>query len=208
MSAGRTVNSQSQDWCTPPKYVKAILEMFNGNIELDPCSNTSSVVDAKIEYIFPQHDGLIEIWDFKTIYVNPPYGVDRARGTTIKHWLKKCAEAHKEYDSEVLALVPVATNTSHWKDYVFGEASAICFLYDTRLKFLVNNTTNNKGAPMSCCMVYWGHKIKKFRSIFLKFGAVVNISDLLEHQIGYYRETSQISLFRKEENDSAIYDFG
>ncbi len=177
MSAGRTVNSQSQEWCTPPKYVQAVSEMFDGNIELDPCSSHSAIVHAKTEYILPQHDGLAESWDFKTIYINPPYGADRERGTTIKDWLKKCAEAREKYCSEVLALVPVATNTVHWKKYVFGRATAICFLYDTRLQFLVDGTTKNKGAPMSCCMIYWGHKIDRFRKIFLKFGAVVNVSD-------------------------------
>ena len=33
MSAGRKVNSLSQHWCTPRKYVEAINEMFHENIE-------------------------------------------------------------------------------------------------------------------------------------------------------------------------------
>ena len=206
MSAGRTVNSQSQDWCTPPKYVKAVKEMFDGIIELDPCSNKNSVVHAETEYILPQKDGLNESWDYKTIYINPPYGADRNRGTTIKDWLKNCSDAHKNYDTEVLALVPVATNTAHWKHYVFGKAASICFLYDTRLKFLVNGSTNNKGAPMSCCMIYWGHKVEKFRNIFMKFGAVVNITDLKNHRIGYYKDSAQINLFEQEDqSNSAIH---
>ena len=178
MSAGRTVNSLSQDWCTPPKYVKAINEMFDNNIELDPCSNESSIVNAKTNYILPTNDGLAKEWNSKTIYINPPYGADRSRGTTIKNWLKKCYESNKKCKSEILALVPVATNTGHWKHYVFGKAAAVCFLYDTRLKFLINGSTVNKGAPMSCCMIYWGENYDKFFDIFIKFGAVVNIRDL------------------------------
>ena len=180
MSAGRSVNSLSQDWCTPPKYVKAIKEMFSGEIDLDPCSNSCSIVHAKTEYSLPKDDGLAKEWNFKTIYINPPYGADRTRGTTIKDWLRKCAEAHQRYSSEVLALVPVATNTAHWKHYVFGKASTICFLYDTRLKFLINGTTDNKGAPMSCAMIYWGGNISKFKKLFMEFGAVVNISDIID----------------------------
>lgn len=177
--AGRSVNSQSQDWCTPPKYVEAVRSMFNGKIELDPCSNSSSIVHARVEFILPKHDGFFEDWNFKTIYINPPYGADRERGTTIKNWIQKCAETHKKYDSEILALIPVATNTAHWKHYIFGKAAAICFLYDTRLKFLVNGTTDNKGAPMACCMVYWGKNIDNFRNVFEHFGAVANISELI-----------------------------
>ena len=183
MSAGRTVNTLSQHWCTPQKYVDAVKKMFDDSIELDPCSNSDSIVNAQVEYMLPENDGLSETWNFKTIYVNPPYGADRIRGTTIKNWLRKCVGANRKYGSEILALIPVATNTTHWKYYVFGEAAAICFLYDTRLKFIINGDDDNKGAPMACCMVYWGNNVSKFRSIFHLFGAVINISDLMEKRI-------------------------
>lgn len=198
MSAGRKVNSLSQHWCTPQKYVNAIMEMFDDNIELDPCSNVFSIVNANVEYTLPQCDGLLENWNYRTIYVNPPYGADRIRGTTIKNWLKKCVDAHKRYGSEVLALIPVATNTAHWKYFIFGEASSICFLYDTRLKFIINGDDDNKGAPMACCMVYWGNNVSKFQSIFLKYGAVVNINNLIGKKIA--RKVEQNSLFQEEYN--------
>jgi hypothetical protein len=178
MSAGRKANTLSQHWCTPRKYTEAVKDLF-GNVELDPCSNEFSTVNANVEYSLPQNDGLLKDWNFRTIYANPPYGADRIRGTTIKSWLKKCSEAHKKYNSEVLALIPVATNTAHWKFYVFGEAASICFLYDTRLKFVINGNDSNKGAPMACCMVYWGSDVLKFNSVFQRFGAVVDIANLI-----------------------------
>jgi len=178
VTAGRTVNSQSVDWCTPQKYVDAVKRVFDGKIALDPCSNQWSVVAAETEYSLPEHDGLRESWDFPTIYVNPPYGADKERGTTIKHWLYKCAHAHKHYGAEVLALVPVATNTRHWKEYVWGRATAVCFLYDTRLRFLVEGKDEGKGAPMSCAMVYWNKNIEKFLDVFSEFGAVVDLRPL------------------------------
>lgn len=178
MSAGRKINSQSQDWGTPANYVQAVKEFFGGEIDLDPCSNLYSIVNAKMEYRLPEHDGLKEGWNYKRIYVNPPYGLDRKRGTGIKNWLYRCALAHKSYGSEVLALVPVATNTGHWKKYVFGKARSMCFLYDTRLKFLVNGENGGKGAPMSCAMVYWGIDHDKFAFIFTKFGAVLSLKEV------------------------------
>jgi hypothetical protein len=178
MSAGRNINSQSQDWGTPANYVQAVKEFFAGVIDLDPCSNQWSIVKANREYRLPEHDGLKENWNYERIYVNPPYGLDRKRGTGIKNWLYRCALAHKTYGSEVLALVPVATNTGHWKKYVFGKAHSICFLYDTRLKFLVNGENGGKGAPMSCAMVYWGTDHARFASIFAKFGAVLSLKEV------------------------------
>lgn len=195
MTAGRTVNSQSVDWCTPPKYVDAVRRVFRGRIALDPCSNEWSIVKAETEYQLPEHNGLRETWDFPTIYVNPPYGSDKERGTTIKHWLYKCAHAHKYYGSEVLALVPVATNTSHWKEYVWGRATAVCFLYDTRLRFLVEGEDKGKGAPMACAMIYWNKNIVSFMEVFGQFGAVVDLRPLQGKIIGRRAKLHQPRLF-------------
>ena len=195
MTAGRTVNSQSVNWCTPPKYVNAVRRVFNDKIALDPCSNEWSIVNAETEYRLPDQDGLRESWDFPSIYVNPPYGSDKERRTTIKDWLYKCAHAHKHYGSEVLALVPVATNTSHWKEYVWGRATAVCFLYDTRLRFLVEGKDEGKGAPMSCAMIYWNKSIDKFLEVFNELGAVVDLRPLEGKAIGDRSRLQQPQLF-------------
>ena len=195
MTAGRTLNSQSVNWCTPPKYVDAVRKVFGGKIALDPCSNEWSIVNAEMEYRLPEHDGLRESWDYHTIYVNPPYGSDKERRTTIKHWLYKCALAHKHHGSEVLALVPVATNTSHWKKYVWGRATAVCFLYDTRLRFLVEGKDEGKGAPMSCAMIYWNENMDVFLDVFNEFGAVVDLQPLQGRLIGEKSKSLQTKLF-------------
>lgn len=191
MTAGRRVNTLSQSWGTPPKYVNAVKRFWGGHISLDPCSNAYSIVHADEEYCLPYKDGLKESWNRPTIYVNPPYGADRERGTTIKDWLARCSDANERFKSEVIALIPVAPNTSHWKKYVFGKASSICFLYDTRLRFLENGIDTGKGAPMACCLVYWGNETMRFFENFIEYGAVVDILNLKKESIGldkYYPE--------------------
>ena len=183
MSAGRTINTLSQDWGTPDKYIAAVKRVFGGGIELDPCSNQYSLVGAEVEYRLPKRDGLKESWSFQKIFVNPPYGIDQERGTSIKHWLYRCATAHSQYNSEVIALVPVATNTGHWKKYVFGCATAVCFLYDTRLRFLIAGRDEGKGAPMSCAMIYWGDNFNNFFDVFIQHGAVIDLRPLIAKQI-------------------------
>ncbi len=195
MTAGRNINTKSQDWGTPEKYVKAVKQVFGGKIHLDPCSSKYSIVNAEIEYMLPEHDGLRESWDFKTIYVNPPYGINKQNGTSIKHWLNRCAGAYEQYKSEVIALIPVAPNTGHWKNSIFGRATAICFLYDTRLRFLENGQNGGKGAPMACAMVYWGDNYQKFFDVFINHGAVVDIRPLRGLKIGPERTNPQKSLF-------------
>ncbi|MEX2410298.1 MAG: DNA N-6-adenine-methyltransferase [Candidatus Paceibacterota bacterium] len=194
MSAGRKVNSQSQSWGTPLKYVRAVKRFYGGEIELDPCSNEYSIVNANVEFTLPENDGLKEEWNYKTVYVNPPYGADRERGTTIKNWLAKCANSHRKYENEILALVPVATNTGHWKQSIFGQAKAVCFLYDTRLKFLENGKDTGKGAPMACAMVYWGKDYERFFNTFIEFGAVVDLTNLQGERIGKQRRALELNL--------------
>lgn len=195
MSAGRTVNTLSQEWGTPQKYIDAVKDFFGGDIDLDPCSNEFSIVKAIKEYRLPTHDGLRESWNFRRVYVNPPYGSDKERGTRIKDWLYRCAEAHKSFGSEVLALVPVATNTGHWKHYVFGRATGVSFLYDTRLRFLVDGKDEGKGAPMSCAMIYWGKNYDRFMEVFIQYGAVVDLRPLIGRRIAEYDELVQPMLF-------------
>lgn len=197
MTAGRTVNSQSLHWCTPKKYVDAVTRVFGGSIALDPCSNEWSIVAADREYSLPDRDGLKESWDYPSIYVNPPYGADRDRGTTIKDWLRKCASASDDHHAEVIALIPVATNTMHWKRYIWGRANAVCFLYDTRLRFLVEGKEEGKGAPMACAMAYWGVGYPSFYDVFMEYGAVVDIRPLLGKVIGGRKGLRQPRLFQE-----------
>ena len=52
----------------------------------------------------------------------------------------------------------------------------ICFLADTRLRFLEDGRDTGKGAPMACAMVYWGNNFAKFGAVFSEYGFVVNIA--------------------------------
>lgn len=187
MTAGRQSVSKKKDWQTPKKYVDAVKDVFGGIISLDPCSSQYSIVNAEVEYMLPEHDGLSQIWNFQTIYVNPPYGNDTERGTRIIDWLRKCDQANSVFGSEVIALIPVATNTAHWKKYIYGKATAICFLYDTRLKFLVDGKDEGKGAPMSCAIIYWGNNFQRFFDVFIQHGAVVDIRNLQGIKVGEHR---------------------
>lgn len=179
MTAGRrNAGTLSKHWGTPHKYVQAVREVFGGTIHLDPCSNDWSVVHAKVEWALPENDGLRNAWTFPTIYVNPPYGADPERGTRISDWLKKCASAFHELGAEVIALVPVAANTLHWKESVWARATSICFLYDTRVRFLENGRDTGKGSPMANAVIYWGRSPEKFAKAFSPHGAVVPLADV------------------------------
>lgn len=74
MSAGRRNNSDKKDWNTPPKYINPIKHFFGGQIDLDPCSNKFSTVNAKQNFVYPAEDGLVQPWEGNKIFINPPSG--------------------------------------------------------------------------------------------------------------------------------------
>ena len=172
MSAGRKSISEKKDWNTPPKYIELIEKML-GDIDLDPCSNVDSMVNAKVKYILPTN-GLCESWDYKNIFINPPYGRDVVNKTSLYNWIEKGVKTSKN-GSEILYLIPVATNTRHFKELIFKNACGICFLNDTRLKFWSDGVEDKKGAPMACCFIYFGNDYDKFHNIFSNNGKCFKI---------------------------------
>lgn len=163
MTSGRKAISSKKDWNTPPALIKPITSFFDGSIDLDPCSNEHSLVNAKESFALPEKNGLIEKWEANTIFVNPPYG--RNGKTSIYDWLNK-AVIEFEQNKQIIFLIPVATNTRHFKNLIFKHFNAICFLHDTRLKFYSNGIEIKKGAPMACCLCYIGAKKNEFGLFF------------------------------------------
>lgn len=99
MTAGRKHISLTKDWCTPPSVVSSVRRVFGGSIALDPCSNEHSLVKADKEYLLPDHDGLVESWDYPTIYVNPPMGrtqrAEPASPIGLLAWLRRRTQGLK-----------------------------------------------------------------------------------------------------------------
>jgi len=161
--------STQKDYNTPP-FLSALIKDYFGVIHLDPCSNEFSFIESEEKWMFPI-DGLNKKW-FKNVFVNPPYG--REVRSSIADWLQKCSVESK--DCSIIALVPVATNTVYWRNYVWPNAKMICFLYDTRLKFWLYGNPIKKGAPMACCLILYGsYDEEKFRKTFENFGKVIKL---------------------------------
>ncbi|MFX0184069.1 MAG: N-6 DNA methylase, partial [Candidatus Hodarchaeota archaeon] len=93
--------------------------------------------------------------------------------TSIYDWIKKGYESWQKFDDgtyETLFLIPVATNTKHFKEIIFKYAFGICFLGNTRLRSWSEGREMKKDAPMACCFVYFGHDYIRFERIFGEYG--------------------------------------
>ena len=141
MGCGYIAKAKSTDWNTPMVVVEAVREAFGGTIDLDPCSNETSIVGATTEWRLPDQDGRVEPWD-GNVYVNPPFG----RG--LAAWVEKALESQSA--AETIMLLPAAVDTRHWQRLIFPNAAGICWVRG-RLKFLGATAS----APMACALVWF-----------------------------------------------------
>lgn len=191
--AGHIADAESPDWNTPVDLLIGVRAVIGGQIGLDPCSNPTSKVDAKVSYQLPVN-GLTTPWTAESVFVNPPFGrvylhrvthqcigqKDYARllspykndyiASSVKHWVKRC-EWTAVRGAEVFLLCPAAVGTTHWQNLIFKSAKAICF-FKGRLSF--DRPSGDLGpAPMDCALVYWGPNVTKFKDEFESYGKVI-----------------------------------
>lgn len=148
-----TSDSDSDSWCTPHYVLDAVRSVLGQTIDLDPCSNSRSVVDARVQ-LTVAHDGLSYDWSqHRTVYCNPPY-------SDPSPWLLRCARhAETVQSGEAIALVKSDTSTKWWHSWVFGgHAKAICFPF-RRINFIPPPGSEGKnGANFAVALVYYGHR--------------------------------------------------
>ena len=153
--------SKTSEWYTPPEIIEAVLALFGGTIDLDPCSNskTDPNVPAR-EHFTQEDDGLSHAWHGR-VYMNPPYG----RG--IAPWISKVRE---EYEAgrvqEAVVLVKSATDTAWFR--ILSEKYPRCEVAG-RLHF----SGCSDAAPFSSTIFYLGERVQRFVEVFGGIGVIV-----------------------------------
>jgi len=154
-------------WCTPQEIVDAVLRLWPGGIDLDPCSNARSLVPARKRYTVAQ---CIEPEDQEwsgRVYCNPPF-------SDTGPWAKRMA-AH---EGGVVGCLLCDPSVSWWKDV--WTADAICFP-DHRIKFspppgvveAAMQTRRSWSFDRPIALPYWGVRPDLFRSAFSPLGRVI-----------------------------------
>lgn len=171
--SGAIIDMVSQHWNTPEYILERVRAVFgnrgayDGQVDLDPCSNEHSTVGARVSFALPI-DGLAQSWEgYESMFINPPYGRDRERGTSIEDWVKKASESN----TPCIMLIPASTETTFWFDYIWPTYDAICFLRG-RVKFLLNGepkAASTKGSAL----IYWGPDKQRFKDFFEDIGHVI-----------------------------------
>jgi DNA N-6-adenine-methyltransferase Dam len=148
-------SSESPEHYTPDVIIEATLALFEGTIDLDPCSNSATEphVPAKQHYV-QKDDGLSLSWGGR-VYMNPPYGRE------IDAWVKKlCDEYETGGVTEAIALVPARTDTAWFRRL----RNYVCCFITGRLTFIGNDDP----APFPSAVFYLGDDVGMFYHHFVR----------------------------------------
>jgi hypothetical protein len=192
--------NQSNNWNTPPKLLEIIGNFFNGKIDLDPCSNSGSMVKAFRAYELPYNDGLVKTWHIyeggrvTNVFFNPPYGPyylsdDKTRQLspkeynnlgkpkeftryTIKDWIKKAVQERGIGLIDGIGLVPArGVGNSTWQRLIWPKTDAICFL-SKRYPFWDNGKPAANSGTFDLALLYFGNCKGQFEKYFNAYGYV------------------------------------
>lgn len=164
--------STSNEWYTPPPFLKAAHEVMGG-IDLDPASNelANKAVRATRYYTIDD-DGFNQEWGTREspvrVWLNPPYGRDGGESNQSR-WSKRLIKAyHAGTVSEAILLVNAVPGNEWFKPL---KDFTICFP-DGRIRFY--NADVEAGDPThSNALIYFGSNVARFVKVFSQFGAVM-----------------------------------
>lgn len=156
---------RSVHWNTPPEILDAVRQL--GPIELDPCSNAGSMVNASAS--IAGDDGTVINWTVSpggVVFINPPYG----RGAISPFAAKFASEARKKRSSHLIALVPARVETRWFAQFVAPDG-VVWLAIRGRLKFWINGEPG-QSAPFPSALIYAGPDPDVFAEIFGDLGTV------------------------------------
>jgi site-specific DNA-methyltransferase (adenine-specific) len=144
-------SSKTPEWYTPQIIIDRVLQVFDGTIDLDPCSNDGEPNVPATRHFTRTDDGLSRSWQGR-VFMNPPYGDE------IADWVAKLRQEWRTNQVEAIALVPNRAGTAWWQDLFRGgghdveTACCVVSLLRGRLTF----SGAESSAPFPSVVAYFG----------------------------------------------------
>ena len=116
--------TKDNEYYTPKEFVKQF-----GDFDYDPATTKEKAEEFGVKnYDTIDTDGLSKEWNYKKIWINPPF--------TIKHlFLQKAVDTFKKYHNYILILVPIEFLTTRRFHTIMKGVGFTMFLPNGRVKF-------------------------------------------------------------------------
>jgi hypothetical protein len=102
----------NDEWLTPPEILRAL-----GPFDLDPCAPVARPWDTARHHFTIEDDGLAQAWVGR-VWLNPPFN---------RHERPQWMAMMTRHNNGIM-LIPAATETVAFSDYVWRCADAVCFM--------------------------------------------------------------------------------
>jgi phage N-6-adenine-methyltransferase len=157
-----TTGNKTDCWNTPPTFVADVIAFFDGEIDLDPCSNDEQNPNVPANKVYTEKtNGLKHDWIADSVFMNHPY-------SNSKEWVPYAAKQYELGNSkEMILLIKLDVSTGWWK----SVSSYPWIAVNRRLKF-----GDGKGAaPFQSAIIYLGNRLERFNTIFGKYGTLYTV---------------------------------
>ncbi|KAJ3165991.1 hypothetical protein HDU87_002487 [Geranomyces variabilis] len=174
-----------------PGWLCDLIESFTKGVDLDPCSNPTSKIKAKVKYGYAEDGSFINAltidnWEPNSnwVYLNPP-GVatsheEKTHGCNLHRpfWTKCFAELEKGNIKRVIALIPTRTYAT-WCTDIWSRALTCCL--SKRVLFEKPDGTSYDTDVFSRTLCYLDTDdsypyADRFVQIFRSYGYIPNVS--------------------------------
>lgn len=154
-----TTGNRHDCWNTPKEIVQDVLAFFDGELELDPCSNSEETPNVPALRVYTEEtNGLAHPWKAKSVFMNHPY-------SESKLWIPYAVSQYERGNAKELILLVKLDVSTRWWSRISGYPWVAI---NRRLKF----GDSKSAAPFQSALVYLGTDINKFTYIFIKYGTV------------------------------------
>lgn len=125
-----------QDECYTPKF---IVDMF-GTFDYDPATNEEQAKFLNIEnYDTIETDGLTKEWNYKKIWINPPF-------TYKFEFLEKAVNSYNKYKNDIYMLFPIESTTTQKFYNIVKDTKFKMYIPNYRIGFIVDGKEYSSGA--------------------------------------------------------------
>lgn len=158
--------TNSDSWCSPPEIGDPLADFHDGPVDIDPCSNARSIIQARLAYT---RGGLILPWRMPepvemTGYQNDPYSQSGA--WTVKMLVELASGNVREHTR----LCMMSTSTSWWSDQCLLSKRNPRILALKRIAFLDPFASKSGQKRMGCrfepALLYYGPRAARFTKTF------------------------------------------
>lgn len=140
MKAHQQTEGRNDEWLTPPEIIRAL-----GLFDLDPCAPAIRPWDTAERHIALPEDGLEVEWVGR-VWLNPPFN-----RYVRPRWMEKMAR-----HGNGIMLVPAATETAAFDQWVWDRANAVCFVRGRPHFYSVGGRRSTANCGCSIAIVAYG----------------------------------------------------